>query len=93
MWPNLEFFADLVTFTEEILNGKFHFLYSYVKLPGIWVLLLFYNIQGKFDKLFFEKGLGELASPSPASLISNKAIIGSEEKDSVKGTGRPGGVL
>ena len=58
------------------------------------MLLLFYNIQGKFDKLFFEKGLGELASPSPASLISNKAIIGSEEKDSVKGTGsRPGGVL
>ena len=26
MWPNPEFPADLVTFTEEILNGKVHFL-------------------------------------------------------------------
>ena len=25
MWPNLQFPADLVTFTEEILNGKHHF--------------------------------------------------------------------
>ena len=25
MWPNLQFHADLVTFTEEILNGKLHF--------------------------------------------------------------------
>ena len=28
MWPNPQFPADLVTFTEEILNGKLHFLYS-----------------------------------------------------------------
>ena len=28
MWPNPKFLADLVTFTKEILNGKFHFLYS-----------------------------------------------------------------
>ena len=28
MWPNLQFPADLVTFTEEILNGKLHFLRS-----------------------------------------------------------------
>ena len=32
MWPNLEFPADLVTFTEEILNGKLHFLSSEVSL-------------------------------------------------------------
>ena len=25
MWPNLQIPADLVTFTEEILNGKLHF--------------------------------------------------------------------
>ena len=31
MWPNLQFSADLVTFTEEILNGKLHFLYSDIK--------------------------------------------------------------
>ena len=28
MWPNLHSPADLVTFTEEILKGKFHFLCS-----------------------------------------------------------------
>ena len=28
MWPNRHFPADLVTFTEKILNGKLHFLCS-----------------------------------------------------------------
>ena len=28
MWPNPQFPADLVTFTEEIPNGKFYFLCS-----------------------------------------------------------------
>ena len=28
MCPNPQFLANLVTFTEEILNGKLHFLYS-----------------------------------------------------------------
>ena len=28
MWPNPHFLADLITFPEEILNGKFHFLCS-----------------------------------------------------------------
>ena len=28
MWPNAQFSPDLVTFTEEMLNGKFHFLCS-----------------------------------------------------------------
>ena len=28
MWANLQETADLVTFTEEILNRKLHFLYS-----------------------------------------------------------------
>ena len=28
MCPNLQFPADLVMFTEGILNGKFHFLYT-----------------------------------------------------------------
>ena len=26
MWPNPQFPADMVTFTEEILDGKLHFL-------------------------------------------------------------------
>ena len=28
MWPNLQFPVDLVTFTEEIVNEKLHFLCS-----------------------------------------------------------------
>ena len=28
MWPNPQETADLLTFTGEILNGKFHFLFS-----------------------------------------------------------------
>ena len=34
MWPNPQETADLVTFTKEILNGKFHFLYSVIGLHG-----------------------------------------------------------
>ena len=29
MWPNPQFPADLVTFTEKILNGKLHFCAVY----------------------------------------------------------------
>ena len=29
MWPDLQEIADLVTFTEEILNGKLHFSWSF----------------------------------------------------------------
>ena len=51
MWLNPQFPADLVTFTEEILNRKVHFLYS------AW-----YNVAGEvkvkhtFDsKLIYKK--------------------------------------
>ena len=31
MWPNPQFASDLVKLTEEILNGKLHFLFSLAK--------------------------------------------------------------
>ena len=34
MWPNPQFPADLVTFTEKILNGKLHFLCSEIFYMG-----------------------------------------------------------
>ena len=43
MYPNLQFPADLVTFTKEILNEKLHFLCSEnVRLLGgaLWDLLV-----------------------------------------------------
>ena len=36
MWPNLQETADLVTFTEEIFNGKFYFLCSLNKATPLY---------------------------------------------------------
>ena len=40
MWPNPQFPTDSVTFTEEILNGKPHFLCSahYTKIIMVYIL-------------------------------------------------------
>ena len=40
MWPNPEEPADLVTFTEEILNGKLHFLCS---LPYLFIFHIIFT--------------------------------------------------
>ena len=37
MWPNPQFPVDLVTFNEEILNGKLHFLCSDTDSDGYYV--------------------------------------------------------
>ena len=38
MWPNPQGTADLVTFTEEILNGKLHFLcVKFLKISALKV--------------------------------------------------------
>ena len=37
MWPNPQFPADLITFTEESLNEKLHFLYSESK--AIYIII------------------------------------------------------
>ena len=39
MWLNLQFSADLDTFTEEILNGKLHFLYGDWCFMATWFFL------------------------------------------------------
>ena len=39
MWPNPQETADLVTFAEEIFNGKFHFLRSF---RFVWLIYLLY---------------------------------------------------
>ena len=36
MWSNPQETQDLVTFTEKILNGKFHFLRSVWELEILW---------------------------------------------------------
>ena len=39
MWPNPQFPTDLVTFTEEILNGNLHFLCSVIHVPLLWEIV------------------------------------------------------
>ena len=47
MWPNKQFSADLVTFTEEILNEKLYFLYSTKIYEGFLILLWTNYISAK----------------------------------------------
>ena len=42
MWPYLQFPADLVTFTEEILNGKFYLLCSDFTFMRTWCSAIFH---------------------------------------------------
>ena len=50
MRPNPQFTADLVTFTEKILNGKLHFLCSVKFLSGqnFWPFLTFFVLCTNF---------------------------------------------
>ena len=49
MWPNPQFPGDLVTFTEEILNGKLHFFVQCdtTLKYNIWKSLIEKNLQMK----------------------------------------------
>ena len=50
MWPNEQFPADLVTFTEEILSGKVHFLCS----AGSIAEFLLIKIENKAHSLYLQ---------------------------------------
>ena len=58
MWPNPQFPADLVTFTEEMYNIKLHFLCSFIDdfKPDdfkLWLLiLLLAGLDWLIDKSF-----------------------------------------
>ena len=70
MWPNLQETTDLVTFTEEILNGKLHILCSviryemksqdfitfYLGLQGLlWNIRAASNINKKGQSIYTKK--------------------------------------
>ena len=58
MWPNPQFPTDLVTFTDEILIGKLHFLCSmpYVYLQQVAVITTSYDtFQRSYMKAFEPK--------------------------------------
>ena len=51
MWPNPQFPADLVTFSEEIFNGKLHFLCSASKS---WSYSTKYQIDFKNEEIVIQ---------------------------------------
>ena len=64
MWPNPQFSADFVTFTEEILNGKLHFLCSvmikalYIQvLKSFPIILNSTNFRSNRPEVFSKKGV------------------------------------
>ena len=52
MWPHPQFHANLVKFTEEILNGKLHFLCNGVSSTFVLVL----NKPSLYTRCFSENG-------------------------------------
>ena len=65
MCPNLQFPADLVTFTEEILNGKLHFLCN----EGSFIITYVFNFSPLIWSWYEEK---HLFQNLPLSLINEK---------------------
>ena len=63
MWPNPQEAVDLVTFTEEILNEKLHFLCSAICLSIQWLSLLLNvcTIYSNFDvkNVFWSSKVGK----------------------------------
>ena len=49
MWPNPQETAELVTFTEEILNGNLHILCSVIYLSrSVYSLINIHTLQSNF---------------------------------------------
>ena len=59
MWPNPQKTADLVTFTEDILNGKLHFLCSVTDLVTFTDEMLI-----EFQFVYIEGGIVKLTNGS-----------------------------
>ena len=59
MWPYPQEIADLVTFTEEILNGKLHFLCSAsFKILLVWIFIEIETPLNSGTKLGQKDGTG-----------------------------------
>ena len=66
MWPNLQSPADLVTFTEEVLNGKLHFLCSALDILVSNVIFQFSPICSVH---WFDFIISGAASPNNSSYL------------------------
>ena len=68
MRPNPQFSADLVTFNEELLNGKLHFLCSEHVISCVYTLIMYFS---QINVLFFGGG-GRGFSSQYCALISKE---------------------
>ena len=68
MWPNPQFTADLLTFTEEILNRKV--IFCAVIAAGFYI---FYHICSDLDQIF--KNKSRCNSFNLVIVTSNKAYF------------------
>ena len=50
MWPNPQHPADLVTFTEEVLNGEFQFVFSRAYAP-YWYHVMRDKVSGYWNSM------------------------------------------
>ena len=57
MWPNPQETADLVVFTEKILNGNIHFLYNETLLLPIFLTKIFATNFSEFTTKYTVKYL------------------------------------
>ena len=65
MWPNLQETADLVTFTEEILNRKLHLLCSVKSINQILIVVfrkLVNLLTHQIDIAFFLRNPADILS-------------------------------
>ena len=71
MWPNPQKTADLVIFTEEILNGNLHFLYSEIELMSLEDISQLTHLTSPFD---FTRRFGILSSELVVSTNYNHVL-------------------
>ena len=97
MWPNRQFPADLVTFTEEIINGKFLFLCSDACICITWFnvnsFITVVRSSSKIQippKLFWGKGVLKICSTFTVEHPCRSAISIKLQSNSIEITFRHG---
>ena len=81
MWPNPQLTTDLVTFTEEILNGKLHFCAVIItdKMEKDWEILPFLKLLDSSYSIpiqgFVKKQVNSVVSCFPPKETRTDAIV------------------
>ena len=78
MWPNPQFPSDLVTFAEEILNGKLYFFgqcgWSWSFHVFLIDLIIIWNLQHKCGHIHFNECI-PLVNAGPLNILSRYCLF------------------